>query len=179
MLNKLYQITEQDEETKRLIELAYQALEEVSKEIAKQRKVQYHNIIPLEALREIATKLPITKAEFLKIPNVTNNVYDDRYLKVTKLYKQMLNEQNDMKNNDDGLFEGDIEMDGDNFNQSNHQSIDFDDPDLNNQPTTSYAPRGKSNYKSKGYSNYNNSGGSGYNNGGGFPKKRKKQWLFQ
>ena len=82
-------------------QLAYDALEAVSREISREKNMHYHNTLPLETLREISVKLPTTAAELLRIANVTRDIYDkfgQRYLKVTKEYKNMLEEHRRMQN---------------------------------------------------------------------------------
>ena len=135
-------IREEDELSNNVSQLAYDALEAVSREIGREKNMHYHNILPLETLREISVKLPTTAPEILRIANVTRDIYDkfgQRYLKVTKEYKNMLEEQRRMQN-EDGLFD-DLD-DGEEDLMTDDSEIDFDAVELADRPSTSSGARG-------------------------------------
>ena len=177
-------ILEEDEDASKLSQLAYEALEEVSKEIAKQINVHHHNFIPLEALRVISIKLPTSKAEFLKIPNVTKEIYEKhgaKFQRVTKDYKSMLDEQRKIKETDANLFDEDIDIGGDEEESNmDFDSINPDSPSTstasnfvsrNNNGRSSFARGGKASSASRGgkKSTYNY---KSWNNKGGITKKK-------
>lgn len=115
-------------------QLAYEGLEEVSRQIGRELKMRYQNILPLKTLRDIATKLPTTEAEMLEIDEVTKVIYDrfgQRYLKVTTKYKQILEEQRRMQN-EVGLFD-----DLDDENGDYNEAIDSDVIQPADRPSTS------------------------------------------
>lgn len=140
-----------------LSEIAYEALLEVSKTISKELGVNYQIILSLENLREIANKLPTTKTDFLKIPGISRGFFDihgKRYLEQTKIYKQMLDEQIRMQQNDAqnaNLFDDiddDFEMEDD--SQSMMQSSSKSNGKSNSRSSGSFKRKaGNFNYKSK------------------------------
>jgi len=103
--------TNEIETINKLSEQAYEELIKVSKDIASKLLVSYQIILPLEALREISVKLPTTRAEFLRIPNVTKDFFDkhgEKYIQVTKSYKmlnQMQGEENEWEDIDENYIE--------------------------------------------------------------------------
>lgn len=162
--NKL-PIREGDQLSERLCQLAYEALEEASREIAAKENVHYHNILPLETLREISNRLPNSEAEMLKIPGVTKTLFDkygQKYLKVSQEHKTMLEEQRRMQIDDGGLFE---DMDDQNDDGDN-EGIDFDSVQQSDQPSTSRGYGGRASKWKGGKKAFNsfsrrNSGGIG------------------
>lgn len=141
-------------------QLAYEALEEVSRQIGREQNVRYQNVLPLETLREISTKLPTSEAEMLEIDEVTKVIFDkfgQRYLKVTTEYKQLLEEQRRMQN-EVGLFD-----DLDDENGDHNEAIDSDAVQLAHRPSTSGVRRADCSRGEK-----RRSGGSG----GGKEKRR-------
>ena len=72
----------------------YEELVEVSKSIASEKTVStsYHHIIALEALREMARRLPQTEKDMLAIPHVSKHwfqKYGTRYLQVTQKFNEL------------------------------------------------------------------------------------------
>ena len=139
--NKL-PVREEDEVSNSVCQLAYEALEKVSRQIGREQNMHYHNILPLETLRKISTKMPTNEAEMLKIANVTKDIFDkfgQRYLKVTKEYKNLLDDQRRMQN-EPGLFD---DLDEDETGANFHgEAIDFDAVQRADRPSTSSGVRG-------------------------------------
>lgn len=146
---------EENANIRQLYEIAYEALVEVSKAIASELKgVQYHLIVQLDALREISTKLPTTKTEFLKIPSITREFFENhgnRYLEVTKQYRLMLDDQIQLIQN------ADMNLDDD-FDENYDESENLDESDSlyfrMDEPSTSTGTGRKK------ASNYGGSGGA-------------------
>ncbi|XP_015787886.1 Bloom syndrome protein homolog isoform X2 [Tetranychus urticae] len=90
----------EDKALRQLSDRCYEALVEVSKQIANStkafgNKTAYHHVIPLEALREMSVKLPLTEQDMLAIPHVSGHWYSKyglRYLNVTQSYNELKNE---------------------------------------------------------------------------------------
>ena len=165
-------VHEENEVSRQVYEMAYEALEEVSRQIAAGRGMHHHNVLPLDVLREMSKKLPTSEAEMLKIPHVTKQFFDkfgQRYLKVTKEYKNMLEDQRRMQN-EDGLF--------DDLDEEKNEPIDFDAVQRIQQadrPSTSGVRGGRTAGVSRGGGRGGGRGGKKTNNGfkrpGGIKKK--------
>jgi len=132
-------IREEDPDEAKLFELAYQALEEVSREIGKETNVHYHNVIPLQSLREMSTKLPTDRESIMKIPHVTLkwfNLYGERYIEQIKLYSSMLQDQRELKNSEMNLnFDEDIDIDNDvdeSFSINDDSDFSYQQPSTSN-----------------------------------------------
>jgi superfamily II DNA helicase RecQ len=149
-------------------ENCYQDLLDMLIRIAREQNIQnYANVLPLPALREIATKLPETRDEFLQITHVSDiwyRKYANRFLDTIKSYKQirLLNEQCD------GMFD-DAMID---------DFTDEEDDEESFAPSTSSGAR-NSRGKSKGTSNrakYNGKRGQSSSASTSRFKKSKTKW---
>ena len=155
-----------DEVSNNVFNLAYEALEAVSREIGQELGVHHHNLLPLETLREMSKRLPTNEAEMLTIPTVTKAIFDKygkRYLSVCETYKEILKAQKDAG----GLFDG---LDEEDENGDDDQVIDFEAVQEADRPSTSTGRRGAgaSGWRGKRASAFNNS----YKRSGGGIKKK-------